>query len=89
MKTQTDYQTLYDSDYLQWLEETVQQLHYRQLDKLDYDHLIEELKGLVRSEKRRVKRLLEQIIRHLLMYQYWTVESDYNANHWEAEILSY
>lgn len=81
--------TLYETDYLQWLEETIQQLKLHQLDSLDVNHLIEELEALVNSEKRRVSNLLEQIIRHLLMYQYWTIEYDYNANHWEAEIVSF
>ncbi len=80
---------LYESDYLQWLEETVNLLKSRQLDNLDYDNLIEELEALGRSEKRAVTSLLEQIMRHLLIYQYWTAEYKDNANHWEAEIISF
>ena len=80
---------LYESDYLQWLEETVNLLKSRQLDNLDYDNLIEELEALGRSEKRAVTSLLEQIIRHLLLYQYWKAEHEDNANHWEAEIISF
>ncbi|MGB5772345.1 MAG: DUF29 domain-containing protein [Crocosphaera sp.] len=80
---------LYESDYLQWLEETVNLLKSRQLDSLDYDNLIEELEALGRSEKRAVTSLLEQIMRYLLLYQYWTAEHEDNANHWEAEIISF
>jgi hypothetical protein len=89
MAVSIDIKTLYESDYIQWLEETAKCLKSRQLDALDYDNLIEELEDLVRSEKRAVESLLEQIIRHLLLYQYWTAEREYNANHWEAEILSF
>ncbi|MGK7945808.1 MAG: DUF29 domain-containing protein [Microcystaceae cyanobacterium] len=89
MTIQTHLTTLYESNYLNLLEETIQQLKLRQLNKLDYEHLIEELEALVSSEKRRVVNLLEQIIRHLLMYQYWSVEHDYNANHLPAEIISF
>ena len=89
MTVNLDLKTLYESDYLQWLEETVNLLKSGQLDALDYENLIEELESLGRSEKRAVSSLLEQIIRHLLFYQYWTVELEYNANHWEAEIISF
>lgn len=39
-----------------------------------------------KREKRRVNSLLEQIIIHLLLYQYWKEESLNNANHWRGEI---
>ena len=80
---------VYDSDYLQWLEETIRQLKSRQVDFLDYGHLIEELEGLSRTQRKRVRSFLEQIFRHLLMYQYWQSELEYNQNHWEAELISF
>lgn len=63
--------TLYESNYLQWLEETIKCLKNRQLTDIDYENLIEELEDLAKNEKSRVRSLLEQIIRHLLLYQYW------------------
>jgi metal-responsive CopG/Arc/MetJ family transcriptional regulator len=89
MTVTIDLNTLYESDYLQWLEETIRQLHFRQVERLDYEHLIEELEELSQSEKRRMRSFLEQIIRHLLMYQYWRSELEYNRNHWEAELISF
>jgi hypothetical protein len=80
---------LYESNYLQWLEKTIKLLKSRQLEAIDYDNLIEELEDLGKSEKRRVRNLLEQIIRHLLLYQYWELERQQNASHWKAEILSF
>ncbi|MFN6561710.1 MAG: DUF29 domain-containing protein [Nostoc sp. ChiSLP01] len=80
---------LYKSNYLQWLEETIKCLKTRQLEKVDYENLIEELEDLAKNEKRRVRSLLEQIVRHLLLYQYWDVEKPRNANHWAAEIVSF
>ncbi|MEH2045519.1 DUF29 domain-containing protein [Nostoc sp.] len=69
-----DIKTLYESNYLQWLEETIKCLKNRQLADVDYENLIEELEDLAKNEKRRVRSLLEQIIRHLLLYQYWDLE---------------
>jgi Domain of unknown function DUF29 len=44
---------------------------------------------LGRRDKAKVASLLEQIIRHLLLLQYWTEESQYNSGHWKAEIRSF
>ncbi|MEH1811364.1 MAG: DUF29 domain-containing protein [Nostoc sp.] len=81
--------TLYESNYLQWLEETIKCLKNRQLADVDYENLIEELEDLVKNEKRRIRSLLEQIIRHLLLYQYWDLEKPINVNHWAAEIINF
>ncbi|MEA5579230.1 DUF29 domain-containing protein [Anabaena sp. UHCC 0451] len=84
-----DIQQLYERDYLEWLEETIRLLKSRQVADIDYENLIAELEELAKNEKRRVRSLLEQIIRHLLLYQYWDLEKSRNANHWAAEIISF
>jgi len=89
MNTVLDIKELYESNYLKWLEETIKTLKSRQLGDIDYENLIEELEELAKNEKRRVRSLLEQIIRHLLLYQYWDIEKPRNANHWSAEIISF
>ena len=89
MKTAIEINKLYESNYSQWLEETIKSLKSRQLGDIDYDNLIEELEELAKTEKRRVRSLLEQIIRHLLLYQNWHIEKPRNANHWAAEIISF
>ncbi|MBE9256640.1 MULTISPECIES: DUF29 domain-containing protein [Dolichospermum] len=89
MKTAIEINKLYESNYSQWLDETIKNLKSRQLGDIDYDHLIEELEELAKTEKRRVRSLLEQIIRHLLLYQNWHIEKPRNANHWAAEIISF
>ncbi|MCW6037394.1 DUF29 domain-containing protein [Spirulina subsalsa FACHB-351] len=81
--------SLYDLDREQWLSKTIDCLKHNRLEELDQQHLIEELEELGRREKKSVERFLEQIIRHLLLLQYWHSESEYNANHWKAEIMSF
>ncbi|WP_446355412.1 DUF29 domain-containing protein [Coleofasciculus sp. G2-EDA-02] len=81
--------SLYDVEYDQWLALTISLLKENRFNELDKEHLIEELEDLSRREKKTVERFLEQIIRHLLLWQYWTAEHDYNANHWQAEIMSF
>ncbi|MGK7946148.1 MAG: DUF29 domain-containing protein [Microcystaceae cyanobacterium] len=89
MLTDTPLTYLYESDYHLWLSEMIQLLKNRQFDNLDYTNLCEELESLGRSEKRAVESLLEQILIHLLLYQYWITEREYNANHWRAEIIAF
>ncbi|MEB3189428.1 MAG: DUF29 family protein [Snowella sp.] len=44
-------QLLYDQDFHQWLEKTIDQLEQQDFNNLDIDHLIEELKDLGKSDK--------------------------------------
>ncbi|MBU7581347.1 MAG: DUF29 domain-containing protein [Nostoc sp. TH1S01] len=89
MTINTNLTSLYESEYEQWLAQTINLLKENRFDELDKEHLIEELEELSRRDKKTVERFLEQIIRHLLLLQYWTAESEYNSNHWQAEILSF
>ena len=83
-KTQT--QKLYKSDFYLWLQATVEQLHQKDLDNLDLEHLIEELAQLGNEQKRKVKSFLKQLLIHLLLYKYWEAELKYCGKGWEIEI---
>jgi hypothetical protein len=85
----TNLKTLYEIDSNQWLEETIELLKANRFNELDLENLIEELEALVRSDKNAVESLLEQVIRHLLLLQYWSKESEYNKSHWRAEITGF
>lgn len=89
MLTHTAFKNLYQLDYHQWLLFTIELLKSQQFEQLDYENLCEELETLGRSEKRAVESLLEQILIHLLLYQYWIIERQYNGNHWRGEIASF
>jgi len=87
--TATDLKALYETDDDQWLTETIDLLKKKQFTDLDLDNLIEELEDLGNERKRAVESLLEQIIRHLLLCQYWTAEYEQNIGHWQAEIIGF
>jgi hypothetical protein len=84
-----DLQTLYEIDDSLWLEETISLLKAKRFDAIDLDNLIEELEDLGNEKKFRVASLLEQIIRHALLLQFWTSEREYNQDHWEVEIVNF
>jgi hypothetical protein len=57
--------SLYEEDYVEWLEVTLKQLQSRDLGKLDWQHLIEEIEGLGREQKNKVESYLRQLLKHL------------------------
>ena len=80
---------LYELDDSQWLGETISLLRNHQFQQLDLEHLIEELEDLGKEKKNAVASLLEQVIRHLLLLQYWTKETEYNTINWQEEIYNF
>ena len=85
----TNLKELYELDDCQWLEENIKLLKAKLFQEIDLENLIEELEDLGRERKNAVESLLEQIIRHLLMYQYWHHERERNYRHWRSEITSF
>lgn len=81
--------SIYEEDYQQWLDKTVLLLKNRQVDSLDYEHLIEELEALGREQKNAVESLVIQIIQHLLFYQYWSSKREDNERHWRGELIGF
>ena len=81
--------TLYEIDDSLWLEETIELLKNKKYEALDLENLIEELEDLGNEKKFRVASLLEQIIRHCLVLQFWEDERTYNRSHWRSEIVNF
>ncbi len=80
---------LYEQDYFLWLEKTTELLKARKLNQLDWENLIEEIKDLGRSEKRAVVSFLKQLIKHLLLYNYWHSERECSGRGWLEEISNF
>ncbi|MBD2137874.1 DUF29 domain-containing protein [Anabaena sp. FACHB-1237] len=85
----TNLQQLYETDEHLWLLETIELLKQKRFDDLDLENLIEELESLAKRDQHKVKSLLEQIIRHLLLLQFLTEETENNSHHWQSEILGF
>jgi len=85
----TDLKKLYEIDDSQWLDSTIKLLKNSQFTDLDLENLIQELEDLGKEKKNAVVSLLEQVIRHLLLLQYWLNEGEYNQVHWRGEIYNF
>ncbi|WP_413173967.1 DUF29 domain-containing protein [Anabaena azotica] len=76
---------LYEYDFLAWCERTVAQLKSKDVENLDFEHLIEEIESLGKSERRELRNRLLVLIAHILKRMY--VNSPENFNRWEVTIV--
>jgi hypothetical protein len=86
MVAQISTKTLYEQDFNLWLEETVNLLKTRQLSLIDYENLIEEIESMARKDKRALESNLEQILMHLLKWQY---QKNKRSNSWRYSIIEH
>jgi hypothetical protein len=77
---------IYEQDYSQWLQITLDQLESRDLKNIDWENLAEEIRALGNEQKHKVESYLRQLIKHLLLYQYWESEKIYCSKGWLDEI---
>jgi len=89
MTVATNLKQLYEIDDQQWLSETINLLKQKKFNELDLENLIEELDDLGSEKKNAVSSLLMQIIKHLLLLQYWTAELENNCYHWRSEVVTF
>lgn len=89
MSLSKNLEDLYEIDDSLWLEKTINLIKENRWQDLDKLHLIEELEGVGKRDKLAVASLLEQVIRHLLLLEYWDNEYERSHRHWMAEIRAF
>jgi hypothetical protein len=77
---------LYETDYYLWIETTIKQLQDKDLNNLDWSHLVEEIEALGIEQKRKVESYLKQLLIHLLLCRYWETEKAACQRGWHIEI---
>ncbi|WP_107669153.1 DUF29 domain-containing protein [Cyanothece sp. BG0011] len=75
---------LYEQDLNLWLLTTIEQLKQGDLNRLDIEHLIEELEGLAGRDRRELESRLEVLLSHLLKRLFVPSPNDYRG--WELTI---
>ena len=84
-------ENLYETDYYRWVQQQKEFLVNRQFDRLDVDHLIEEVDDMG-SELDTLESRLTTLILHLLKYQYQTrvlnpvMPEPYNCREWVGTV---
>jgi uncharacterized protein DUF29 len=77
---------LYDEDFYAWTQQQAKALrtHFKGDNRIDVEHLAEEVEDLGKSELHAVESYIENVIEHLLKLDYsgWIEARD----HWRAEV---
>ena len=76
-------QSLYEQDFYTWTEEQAQALAQRQVERLDWENLAEELADLGNRHYDQLESRLMVLVAHLLK---WQVQHWKRTNSWRATI---
>jgi len=79
-------ESLYEEDYLKWIETTVDKLRSQDYSNIDWENLIEEIESMGRSERKRFKSNLIVVLIHLLKWQF---QRDLRSGSWAGSIVEH
>ena len=82
----TSVQTLYQTDFDLWLQETANLLRSGDMEKLDCENLAEEIEDMAGSRKDALESNLIRVLQHLLKWKY---QPQKRTNSWKASITEY
>jgi len=74
---------LYHQDFYTWALQQAQLLREKKFHQVDWDHIIEEIEDLGRSEYRALVSAIEQLSLHLLKWQF---QPNYRSPSWKMSI---
>lgn len=77
----------YETDYNRWIEETTLALRERNFTVIDWEHLIEEIEALGKTDLRTANSLIKQVIIHRLKLDY--LPDTEPRKHWVKEINNF
>jgi flagellar biosynthesis regulator FlaF len=67
---QATQKSLYETDFVRWVESTVEQLRTQDYANVDWANLIEEIESMSKQERKSLRSNLKVILLHLLKWQY-------------------
>lgn len=70
IETQTSHKSLYETDFVQWIEVTIKQLRSQNYTAVDWTNLLEEIEDMSRRERKALKSNLIVVLLHLLKWQF-------------------
>ncbi|NJL83013.1 MAG: DUF29 domain-containing protein [Chloroflexaceae bacterium] len=78
--------SLYETDFVRWVETTAEQLRTQNYACVDWANLIEEIEDMSRRERKSLKSNLVVILVHLLKWQY---QPECRSGSWRGSIREY
>ncbi len=77
---------LYETDYQEWIETTVEKLRSRDYANIGWDNLIEEIEDVGRNKRRSLESNLIVVLLDLLKWQY---QPERRSGSWEGSIIEH
>ncbi len=77
---------LYDTDFVRWVDFTVEQLQNQDYASVDWANLIEEIADMSKREQKSLKGNLVVLLLHLLKWHY---QPGYRSGSWRGSIREY
>jgi hypothetical protein len=79
-------QSLYETDYLKWIDTTIEKLRLQDYSNIDWENLISEIEDMGRSERKSLKSNLIVVLTHLLKWQY---QPEFRSGSWKGSIVEH
>ena len=78
--------SLYENDYVLWVETIAQQLRSQSYDQVDWRNLIEEIEDMSRRERKALQSNLIVLLLHLLKWQF---QAEMRSGSWGGSIVEH
>lgn len=75
--------SLYEQDFVQWVETTVEQLRTQNYSQVDWENLLEEIEDMSRRERKSLKNNTIVLLLHLLKWHY---QAGNHSGSWRSSI---
>ncbi len=82
-KLQIIPQSLYSTDFVQWVETNLEYLKAQDYDRVDWENLLEEIADMSRRERQSLESNLIILLLHLLKWQY---QPEFRSGSWKGSI---
>ncbi len=79
-------QALYETDYLQWIEATVQRIQSQDYAAVDWENLVEEIEDMGRRERQSLESNFIVLVIHLLKWQF---QPQQRSGSWQGSIIEH
>ena len=76
---------LYDEDFVEWAGETARLLRAGRFDRIDIEHLVEEVEDMGSRDKRELLSRLIVLLQHLVKWQH---QPEMRSGSWRATIIT-
>jgi hypothetical protein len=82
-KTEINLKSLYKTDFVHWIESTIEHLRNRDYAAVDWENLIDEIEAMSRRERKTLKSNLIVVLLHLLK---WEFQPEHRTGSWRGSI---